>query len=161
MTKDPYEGWSRGRLVGVNRPTRPPVEVDCSEWDSEIPAEKWSRGRLVSVTQSLPLAEGEFEPAPDVHLLVVLQLAPGVVPAKVFLLAAQLIEAVREADPGLRLSYDFDASRTDAGIVTIALTPATPTDAEARLQAIAEVVRGVAAEFREATLNDVRLARAA
>lgn len=58
--KAPFnEKWSTGNLIRPLSPPSEPIEVDCSGWESDIPAEKWSTGKLVRICESLPLVSGE------------------------------------------------------------------------------------------------------
>lgn len=161
MSEHSHETLSGGRFESPSHQSGPPTEIDCSDWEPDIPAEQWSSGRLVRVCQSLPLVTSEFSPAAETRLEIAVQLAPEAAAEHVFLFATRMIAAIHDADPGLRLAYDAVRSRAAPGEVVIALTPEDSGATGQRLEAITDAIRNVVAEFPQSKLNGVRLNPAA
>jgi hypothetical protein len=152
MSPIPPDGMSTGRFVRAYTVALPPIEVDCSGWEADIPPEQWSTGRFESVCVSLPAVVGEFVPAPEEHFEIAVRFAPDADPARVEQVVGRVMAAVHAAAP------DLDLTRAPTGgDVVIAVTG----PADARIETVAEAVRGIVATYREVTSHGVRPARAA
>jgi hypothetical protein len=63
MTPTPPDQWSTGRLVPATADVPGTIEVDCSNWEADIPAGEWSTGQFISACQSTPGLAGDFATA--------------------------------------------------------------------------------------------------
>lgn len=101
----------------------------------------------------------EFDPAQRIYLEITLHLASDVDPERAFLLATQLIMAVHQSVPDLRLTYDFERSRSEKGMVVVVLV--ADTGDPARLELISKVIHDTGRDCVGATLSSVQLTRVA
>lgn len=156
------------RLQPAQYVSRPMVEVDCSDWESDIPAEAWSHGPLINLVENLPVVDvdgSSWVEFPDEKSWVELTLrypepADQADRQVIQSLATRMIEAIAAAAPELRLVYDMERSRRDGDRLVIALAT-TASDAESRLVEIATRVRQVAASNSEFEIFDIRVYREA
>ncbi|MBY0229969.1 MAG: hypothetical protein K2W96_11865 [Gemmataceae bacterium] len=123
--------------------TLPPVEVDCSGWESDIPDEAWSTGEFVSPTVALPAVEADCshwldEPATWLELVIAFN--DHTSPADALESTNQLIGAVHAEAPRLGLAYDFRHSRREGEDLILALRP-TGAGTEQELRDLAARVR--------------------
>lgn len=148
-----------GKLAHEARPSLGPLVVDCGAWDSEIAAGAWSTGRFQTANRSLPAMTCEVNAPCRPYLEINLRLDSDVRPERAFMLATEWITSVQQSVPDLALTYDPTHSRSQNGMVVIALVP--NTDDPARLERVAQTVRQAGKSCRGATLNSVEWSRAA
>ena len=122
MNGDSSEKWTEGRLVR-RCIALPPVKVDASGWEPDIPAEQWSSGRLVHPPKVLTrqVVDCSTWDAPAPWLELVVAFVPGSPPLPAADLADRVIDLLR---PQARLSYDASRSRPEGEAFIIALVPA-------------------------------------
>ena len=152
---------SQGRLVRADSVTTTPFEVDFEIGEGIAPSKPWSTGKLVRVCESLPLVSGDFIPAAEACFEITVRLTPDADPGKVMLFATRMIQNVNDHFPELGLKYDPARSRAQAGTVVIGLASSKGEEAEQKLEAVAQAIRTLVEGFPMATLNGVRLTRAA
>ena len=148
-----------GKLSHEASPTLGPLTVDCSQWDAEFADGSWSKGRLQTANRSLPTMACELNATGKQYLEINLRLDSDVPPERAFMLATELITSVQQSMPDLALTYDPTHSRSQNGMVVIALV--LNTDDPARLEQVARTVRQAGKSCRGATLNSVEWSRAA
>lgn len=153
--------WSEGRFVRKRGKSLPPIEVDCSDWMSEIPAENWSTGQFKRDCQALPPAEVSFHASPLAALEIALTMEPNLKPERAFLLAARLIAALDNAVPEAGVTYDAKRSRIDEAGVIIVLNVNCPSDAASSVEYFSNLVRETLRDQPDATLSAIHFARAA
>jgi hypothetical protein len=107
-------GFRRGSFV-TRKVTGPPVVVDCSDW-----------GR------------------PEASRLELIVDVPDDVDDKtVRKFTRRVVRLIADIDPELRLTYDADRTRAEAGVVRVVLTPRTPVaDAGKRIADVIALVNG-------------------
>jgi hypothetical protein len=111
MSDNTREGWTSGNLERVMR-VLPPQEIDCSSWESDIPADQWSNGTLERVIRTLPPQEVDCSDwnatTGEPQLTVSVQFEDGE-------LTDSFVQAIRQSEPNLRLE------RTPSTTVVLAL----------------------------------------
>ncbi len=109
------------KIVPASRINLRPIDVDCSSWD----AEPGSAPRQSQPARSAAVNVGGF----DVEFIepksieIVMDLKECASKEAAFQLAMELIHAVTQAAPDLKLLYDPEQTRQGDGSVTIVLTP--------------------------------------
>ena len=121
MNGDSREEWSTGRLIRLCKGL-PPVHVDASAWEPDIPADQWTTGRMVTPLKALLQQEVDCSSwdAPSPWLELVVAFAPGSSPLQAVEQANRTIGLLQA---GTRLSYDAVRSRTEGETFVIALVP--------------------------------------
>ncbi|MFM9960695.1 MAG: hypothetical protein ACKV2Q_05660 [Planctomycetaceae bacterium] len=153
--------WSEGRFERKHGKSLPPIEVDCSNWMSEIPAEDWSTGQFQRDCQALPPAEVSFNASPLAALEITLTMEPHLKPEQAFLLAARLIAALDNAAPEVGVTYDPQRSRVEAGGVIIVVSVNVPSDLASSVEYFSNLVRKTLRDQPDAKLSAIHFARAA
>jgi hypothetical protein len=148
-----------GKLAHGAMSSLGPLVVDCGQWDSDIPAGAWSTGQFQTANRSLPAMACEMNASGMPYLEINLRLDSDVLPERAFMLATEWITSVQRSVPDLALTYDPTHSRSQNGMVVIALVP--NTDDPARLERVAQTVRQAGKSCPGATLNSVQWSRAA
>ena len=128
MSGDSRDDWSRGRLIRLCQ-ALPPVKVDASTWEPDIPADQWTTGRLVTPVKALSrqVVDCSTWDAPSPWLELVVAFDPGSSPLPVVDLAERVIDLLR---PQVRLSYDAVKSRPEGQTFVIVLVPHEKTTEE-------------------------------
>ncbi len=109
------------KIVPASRINLGPIDVDCSSWD----AESGSAPRQSQPAHSAAVNVGAF----DVEFIepksieIVMDLKECATKEAAFQLAMELIHAVTQAAPDLKLLYDPERTRQGDGTVKIVLTP--------------------------------------
>ena len=124
------------KIVPASRTNYGPIDVDCSSWD----AEPGSAPRQSQPARSAAVNVGGF----DVEFIepksieIVMDLEECASKAAAFQLAMELILAVTQAAPDLKLLYDPERTRQADGTVTIVLTPQVFLANDRRLKEMVE-----------------------
>ena len=150
MNGDSRDEWATGRLVRLSK-VLPPVQVDASEWDADIPTEQWTTGRLAPPLKSLSRQEidaSTWDTGPA-WLELLVTFAPGSTPLQAVEWANRAIGLLQSR---ALLSYDASRSRAEGEAFVIALVPHEKMSEE-RLVSLASSL--------PAGLPPVRVARAA
>ena len=162
MSATPGDASSSGRFVRAATKSLGPIDVDCAEWERDMPSEQWSTGKLVRTTQAAPPVEGPFVAADSLELQIALRIEPSMSPARAFVVATRLVAAALVHDLGHGIVCDPKRSAAQEDQVLIVLTPQRPSpNTVARLEKLAEVVRQAANDASGVAINSIHIVRAA
>lgn len=123
MSEKADDGWTYGRFKNLAQ-NLPPVEVDCSGWEPDIPADQWTVGTFVNLAQTLPPVDVDCS---DWDRL----------PAAWVEVRGAGAGAVVAAALALKLVHDPARSRAD----TVAFTAADPAATREELAALIPAIR--------------------
>ena len=121
MNVDSHEKWTTGR--GIRRCTAlPPVRVDASAWDADIPAEQWTIGHGIVRVEAIPAQTVDCSTwdAPSAWLELLVPTAPGSPPLHA---VEQANRAIGLLQADARLTYDAMRSHLEGEVFVIALVP--------------------------------------
>ena len=127
------------KIVPASRINLRPIDVDCASWN----AEPGSTPRRSQPAHSAAVNVGGF----DVEFIepksieIVMDLKECASKEAAFQLAMELIHAVTQAAPDLKLLYDPDRTLQAEGTVTIVLTPQVYLADDRRLKELVEWVK--------------------
>ena len=139
MSSDSREEWSSGKLVRMVRGL-PPIRVDASTWEPDIPADQWSEGRLVHLPKAVLQQKVDcstWDTPPWLELVVAF--APGSSPLHAIEQANRVIGLLQA---GASLAYDASRSRTEEEAFIIALVPANRATEEQLASMVASLPPG-------------------
>ena len=125
MSEKDKDGWSTGHFVNLAK-NLPSIEIDCSGWESDIPADQWSHGTFVNLARSLPAVEvdcSNWDREPAVWLELVVPFVPDTKPAAVARHTTALVNVATTAVPELGLTCDSGRTREEGDSVVLSLKP--------------------------------------
>jgi hypothetical protein len=126
----------------TNSTVRPAIEVDCSDWTSEVPVGPALLDRFVTLSSVRPAVEVDCSDW-GVALELTLSVAPDCDPGRAYLAVADLILHLSEYERqqgGTGLVRDRERSRAENGVITIVLVPLSPNGAAERMQRLGELI---------------------